>query len=146
MARWLVLAFLLVPVVEIAVIVQVGQLIGVWWTVALLVLESLLGAWLVKREGRRAWDSLRATVGEGRMPDVQLLDAALVVVGGTLLLTPGFVTDVVGFACVLPVTRPAVRRVAGWLLLRRTERVRLVQSRRVDERTDGGDEAGGRDG
>ncbi len=133
MARWLVALFLLVPVVEIAVIVQVGQLIGVWWTVALLVLESLLGAWLVKREGRRAWDSLRDTVAEGRMPDVQLLDGALVVVGGTLLLTPGFVTDIFGFACVLPLTRPAVRRLTAWLLLRRTERVRLVQNRRVDE-------------
>ena len=133
MRRWLVALFLLVPVIEIAVIVQVGQLIGVWWTVALLVLESLLGAIVVKREGGRAWENLRRTVNEGRMPDVQLLDAALIVIGGTLLLTPGFVTDVFGFACVLPFTRPAVRRLALWLLLRRTERVRLVHSRRLDD-------------
>ena len=107
MARWLLVAFLIVPIVEIAVIIQVGQLIGVWPTVLLLVVESALGAWLVRREGRRAWASLRAVFDEGRSPDVALTDAALVLVGGTLLLTPGFVTDVVGFACILPVTRPA---------------------------------------
>ena len=133
MARWLVAAFLLVPVVEIAVIIQVGQLIGVLPTVVLLVVESLLGAWLVKREGRRAWDSLRGTVVVGQMPDVALLDAALVVVGGTLLLTPGFVTDIAGFACVLPFTRPLMRRVVVAALVRRGTRTRLVSSRRVDE-------------
>jgi len=132
MARWLVVAFLLVPVVEIAVIVQVGQWIGVLPTVALLLIESLLGAWLVRREGRRAWDSLRGTVVSGQLPDVALVDAALIVVGGTLLLTPGFVTDIFGFACVLPFTRPAVRRLVMAVLVRRTTRVRLVGNRRVD--------------
>ena len=133
MARWLVAAFLLVPVVEIAVIIQVGQLIGVLPTVVLLVVESLLGAWLVKREGRRAWDSLRGTVVAGQLPDVALLDAGLVVVGGTLLLTPGFVTDIAGFACVLPFTRPLMRRLVVAALVRRGTRTRLVSSRRVDE-------------
>ena len=133
MVRWLVVAFLLVPVIEIAVIIQVGQWLGVLPTVALLVFESLLGAVLVKREGRRAWDRLRDTLRGGGLPDVALLDAALVVIGGTLLLTPGFVTDVVGFACVLPFTRPAVRRVVASVLLRRSTRTRLITSRRVDE-------------
>jgi UPF0716 protein FxsA len=133
MARWLVAAFLLVPVVEIAVIIQVGQLIGVLPTVVLLVIESLLGAWLVKREGRRAWDSLRGTVVAGQLPDVALLDAGLVVVGGTLLLTPGFVTDIAGFACVLPFTRPLMRRLVVAALVRRGTRTRLVSNRRIDE-------------
>lgn len=133
MTRWLVVAFLLVPVVEIAVIVQVGQWIGVLPTVALLVVESLLGAWLLKREGSRAWDSLRSTIEAGQMPDVALLDAALVVVGGTLLLTPGFVTDIFGFACVLPFTRPGMRRLVVFMLARRGNRVRLISNRRVDE-------------
>ena len=133
MLRWLVVAFLVVPVIEIAVIIQVGQRIGVPWTVGLLVAESLLGGWLVTREGRRAWNALRTTVAAHRMPDLQLLDAALVLVGGTLLLTPGFVTDVAGFCCVLPITRPAVRRLVGWLIWRRTNRTRLVGHRPVDE-------------
>jgi len=108
--RLLPLALLVVPIVEIAVIVQVGQLIGFWPTVALLVFESALGAWLVKREGRRAWVALQGAVRTGHLPGRELTDAALVLIGGTLLLTPGFVTDVVGFALVLPFTRPVARR------------------------------------
>lgn len=135
MARWLLAAFLVVPIVEIAVIIQVGQLIGVWPTVLLLVVESALGAWLVRREGRRAWASLQAVFSGGDSPDVALTDAALVLVGGTLLLTPGFVTDVVGFFFILPVTRPLARALVVRAVERRatrSRRVRLVRSRRVD--------------
>ncbi|HEV8056285.1 MAG TPA: FxsA family protein [Nocardioidaceae bacterium] len=118
---WLAVAFLLVPVLEIYVIIQVGQVIGAPWTIALLLLESALGAWIVKREGRRAWAALRTTFSTGRLPGTELADAALVLVGGTLLLTPGFVTDIVGFFFVLPPTRPVARR-----LLIRLLRVTLV--------------------
>lgn len=118
----LVIAFLLVPVVEIYVIIQVGQVIGAWPTVLLLVVESLLGAWIVKREGRRAWTALTGAAGTGRMPTKELADAGLVLVGGTLLLTPGFVTDVVGFFFVLPPTRPLARRLLGWFVARRAAR------------------------
>jgi UPF0716 protein FxsA len=106
----LFIAFLVVPVLEIYVIIQVGQVIGGWETVVLLLAESLLGAWIVKREGRRAWRMLRETLAGGRMPERELADAALILVGGVLLLTPGFLTDIAGFLCVLPFTRPAVRR------------------------------------
>ncbi|MFC9974511.1 FxsA family protein [Spirillospora sp. NPDC127200] len=106
----MVLAFLLMPILEIYVIIQVGQVIGGWPTVALLLAESLLGGWIVRREGRRAWRGLQATFGRGEMPDRELADAALVLVGGVLLLTPGFVTDLFGFLFVLPFTRPLVRR------------------------------------
>lgn len=119
MAVLLVLLFLITPVVEIYVIIQVGQEIGALPTVVLLVAESALGAWLVKREGRRAWEALRAAVGTARLPSSELADAALVLVGGTLLLTPGFVTDVVGFFLILPLTRPLARRALGWLVTRR---------------------------
>jgi len=119
MAALLVVLFIVVPVLEIYVIIQVGQLIGAVPTVLLLVAESLLGAWLVKREGRRAWAALRGAVGTGRLPGRELADAALVLVGGTLLLTPGFVTDVVGFVFVLPVTRPLARAGLAWLVARR---------------------------
>ena len=108
--RLLPLALLVVPIVEIAVIVQVGQLIGFWPTLVLLLVESALGAWLVKREGRRAWQALRGAVRTGHLPGRELTDAALVLIGGTLLLTPGFVTDVVGFFFVVPFTRPIARR------------------------------------
>lgn len=110
--RWLAVVFILLlvlPVVEIAVIVAVGQVIGGWQTLLLLVLESLLGAWLVRREGARAWSALTTALNTGKMPSRQLADAALVLVGGTLLLTPGFVTDVAGFFFILPMTRPLAR-------------------------------------
>ncbi len=122
----LLVAFLLVPIVEIYVILQVGHLIGAWPTVALLVAESVLGAWIVRREGRRAWRALTTTFREGGLPDRELADAALVLVGGVLLLTPGFVTDVLGFLFVLPFTRPVMRRLLSAYVGRR---VRAAQSR-----------------
>jgi UPF0716 protein FxsA len=115
----LALAFLVVPLVEIYLIIQVGQAIGAAWTIALLVADSLLGAWLVRFEGRRAWAALQQALRSGRMPSRELADAALILVGGTLLLTPGFVTDVVGFLLLVPLTRPLARRLLGWFVTRR---------------------------
>ena len=110
---WLVfLALLVVPLAEIALIVAVGRVIGGWQTIALLLVESALGAYLVKREGRLTWQALRVALNTGKMPGRELADAALVLIGGTLLLTPGFLTDIVGFFFILPVTRPITRR---WL-------------------------------
>jgi UPF0716 protein FxsA len=119
----LVVLFLVVPVAEIYVIVQVGQQIGALPTIALLLVESALGAWLVKREGRRAWRALTGAVGTGRLPNRELSDAGLVLVGGTLLLTPGFLTDVAGFFLILPVTRPLARRALAWYVARRATRM-----------------------
>ena len=105
----LALAFVVVPILEIYVILQVGQVIGAWWTVALLVTVSLLGAWMVRREGRRAWRELRDALGSGRLPSRELADAALLLVGATLLLTPGFLSDLVGLLLVLPPSRAVAR-------------------------------------
>ena len=105
----LFVAFVVVPLIEIYVLIQVGQVIGAWWTILLLVLDSLLGSWLIKREGGRAWQALRTALQTGRMPARELADGALILVGGTLLLTPGFLSDIVGFFCILPVTRPIAR-------------------------------------
>lgn len=115
----LLLAFIVVPLVEIYVIVQIGQVIGAWWTILLLILDSMIGAWLVRREGVRAWRALRAALDERRMPARELADGILILVGGTLMLTPGFVTDLFGVLCVLPVTRPVGRRVLAGVISRR---------------------------
>jgi UPF0716 protein FxsA len=119
MPWFIAVALLLVPIVEIYVIIQVGQVIGGWPTVALLLVESALGAWLIKREGRRAWNALRTSMQTGRMPGRELADAGLILVGGTLLLTPGFVTDIFGFFFVLPFTRPLARKALSAFLGRR---------------------------
>jgi UPF0716 protein FxsA len=117
---WLLfIAFIAVPVLEIYVLIQVGQVIGAAPTVALLIADSLFGAWLVKRELRRTWVALREASAAGGLPTRELADGALLLVGATLLLTPGLVTDVLGFALVLPFTRPLFRRLIGWYLARK---------------------------
>ena len=120
--RWtwlLLVAFVVVPVAEIYVLIQVGQVIGAWWTIVLLVLDSILGSWLIRREGARAWAALRSTLGAGRMPAREIADGALVVLGGALMLSPGFVTDAFGILLILPVTRPFFRGLLTSALARR---------------------------
>lgn len=107
----LFVAFIVVPLVELVVIAQVGSVIGFWPTIVLLVVDSLVGAYLVRREGRRAWESFRTALSELRWPGDEVAQGALVLVGGALLLTPGFVTDVAGLAMVVPVTRSLLSRV-----------------------------------
>jgi UPF0716 protein FxsA len=117
---WLVfVAFLVVPIVEIYVLIQVGQVIGAWWTVLLLVADSIFGSWLLKREGVRAWRALQAALTEGRMPARELADAALIVFGGTLMISPGFVTDAFGLVAILPFTRPLARRLLTAVVTRK---------------------------
>ena len=105
----LLVLFLVVPIAEIYVIVQVGQAIGVLPTIVLLVLDGVIGTWLFRREGRKAWRALHEAVAAHRVPAKEVADGALVVVGGAFLLAPGFITDVVGLACVLPPSRAALR-------------------------------------
>ena len=118
--KWaLVAAFVVVPLVEIWTILQVGKVVGPWWTIALLVLDSIIGSWIIRREGGRAWVALREAIGGGRMPARELADAALILVGGTLMLSPGFVTDAFGILLILPVTRPIARRLLTTVVERR---------------------------
>lgn len=110
LALVLFVAFILVPLAELYVLIQVGGLIGIWPTIALLIVDSVIGAWLMKREGGRAWQALRARLDAGRMPGRELADGVLVVIGAALMLSPGFVTDALGLLLVVPVTRPFFRR------------------------------------
>ena len=105
----LLIAFIVVPIVELWIVFQVGDLVGLAPTLVLLVVMSVAGAWLVKREGKAAWQRFRAALGT-KLPAVEVVDGALVLVGGTLLLTPGFLTDAVGLLLVLPPTRALVNR------------------------------------
>jgi UPF0716 protein FxsA len=119
----LVVLFILVPIAELAVIIQVGQLIGVWWTIALLIADSVLGSLLMRSQGRAAWRRFNGALGERRAPAREVLDGVLVIFGGALLLTPGFITDVFGLVFLLPPTRALLRR-----LLARRFALRMVSS------------------
>ncbi|MEP7736451.1 FxsA family protein [Nocardioides sp. 31GB23] len=119
---WVLLVlFVALPLLELYMVIQVGQVIGAAWTILLLVLDSVVGAVVVRREGARAWRALRDTLARGGVPAKELADGALVLVGGTLLLTPGFVTDAFGLLLVLPFSRPLFRG-----LLTRALATRLV--------------------
>jgi UPF0716 protein FxsA len=115
----LLTVFVLMPLLEIYVIVQVGQVIGAWWTILLLVADSIFGAWLLRHEGGRAWRALRDALQAGRLPSNEIADGALILVGGTLMLAPGFVTDAFGILLILPFTRPAFRRLLATAVARR---------------------------
>ena len=110
MAILLFLLFIVVPIVELYVILQVGELIGLPPTVIVLLAVSVLGSWLIRREGIRAWRAFQATLAHGRVPTNEVVDGALVLFGGALLLTPGFVTDILGLALVFPLTRRVFNR------------------------------------
>jgi UPF0716 protein FxsA len=110
MAPLLVLIFFVLPIAEIAVLVSVGQAIGVVPTILALVAISITGAILAKREGAEVWRRFRHTLGRGQVPSKEIVDGMLVLLGGALLLTPGFITDVLGLILLVPQTRSLVRR------------------------------------
>jgi UPF0716 protein FxsA len=112
---FLILLFIIVPIAELYVILKVGDLIGILPTIGLLVADSLLGSWLLKSQGRTVWRRFQATMQEGRIPHREVLDGVLVIFGGAFLITPGFLTDVVGVLLLLPPTRSLFRR---WLIRR----------------------------
>ncbi len=116
-----------VPIFEVWLLIQVGGQIGVWPTVAILVVEAVLGAWLIRLEGRRAWEALSNAFGTGRVPTGELANAALVLVGGLLLMLPGFATDLIGFLFLLPLTRPLARKLVAFFLARRIHRLATVR-------------------
>src|SRR3954447_14631944 len=111
MAALLFVVFVVVPIAELYVIVQVGQAIGVLPTIALLLIDSLLGAWLLRREGAKGWQAFQRALNERRLPAREVADGALVLLGGALLLTPGFLSDILGLLCIRPPTRAGLRGV-----------------------------------
>ena len=119
MPALLVALLVVVPLVEIYLLIQVGQVIGPLPTIALLVVMSVVGGLLLKREGARTWRAFRGALQAGRVPAAEIADGALVIVGGALMLTPGFATDVVGLLCVLPGSRQVLRRLLTGLVSRR---------------------------
>jgi UPF0716 protein FxsA len=105
----LVLLFIAVPIAELYVIIKVGEWIGILPTLAILIADALLGSLLLRQQGRAAWRRFNAAIAEGRFPGREAADGVMVAVGGTLLLTPGFITDVAGLVLLLPPSRALIR-------------------------------------
>ena len=108
-ARLLAL-FVLLPLAELALLIQVGQVIGLLWTLVIVVATGVLGASLARRQGVRAWLAIQAELQQGRMPGGTLVDGLLILIGGIVLLTPGILTDLMGFALLVPATRNALKQ------------------------------------
>jgi UPF0716 protein FxsA len=106
----LLLLFIVVPIAELYVIIQVGEAIGALPTIAILVADSVLGTWLLRSQGRATWRNFNAALAAGRPPAREVLDGALVIFGGAFLITPGFITDLIGVVLLLPPSRALVRR------------------------------------
>jgi UPF0716 protein FxsA len=123
---------IVVGVVEISVIIQVGQWIGFLNTVGLLLLVSLVGAWLVKRQGLGVVARIRQQRSAGRLPAAEVFDGALILVAGVLLVIPGFVTDALGLLLLVPPIRAVARRFMSRRVLREVEMVRSKQWTRAD--------------
>src|SRR4051794_26029550 len=105
----LVVLFIVLPIAELYVIIQVGQLIGIWPTLALLLLDAIGGSMLLKHQGRGARRRLTEALARRRFPGRGVVDGVLIVIGGPLLVTPGFITDVVGLFFLIPPTRAMAR-------------------------------------
>ena len=112
----LLIVLILVPLAEIFVLIESGRVIGVWPTVFLVVLTGIVGSWLMRDQGLALLGQIQAELRTGQLPASTLLDGALVLAGGLLLLTPGFCTDLAGFTMLVPSTRRWWRRcLEGWL-------------------------------
>ncbi len=115
----LAILFIVVPIVELWLIIQIGGLIGVVPTLVLLLADAVLGSLLLRHQGRGAWRRFNQAIGEGRFPAREVADGLMIAVGGTLLLTPGFITDVFGLLLLIPPTRAIARRTLRGIFMRR---------------------------
>lgn len=121
----LLFIFVLVPLVELAILIRLGNLMGFWPTIGLVVTTGALGAVLARSQGGQVLRAIQREVSEGRVPAARLLDGLLVLIGGVMLLTPGLLTDVAGLSLLLPFTRNRLKEALG----RRIER--MVRSGQV---------------
>ncbi|WP_188453429.1 FxsA family protein [Virgibacillus oceani] len=103
--RWLILALLIVPALEIGIFVWAGGIIGPWWVVALIILTGVIGVAIAKKQGIETWNRARQSMSYGSVPASEIVDGICIFMGAIFLLTPGFLTDFIGFILVLPWTR-----------------------------------------
>ncbi|NOT02764.1 MAG: FxsA family protein [Phycisphaerales bacterium] len=109
----LVILLVVTPLIEISVLIRVGRAIGTPQTILILIATGLLGAWLARRQGSSVWSQIQTDLAHGRMPASRLVDAMLIFIAGILLVTPGLLTDAVGFSLLFPPARRWIKRKAA---------------------------------
>ncbi len=112
MLGYLILLFTLIPVIELAFLIRIGQYIGISWTLGVVIFTGVAGAYLAKMQGLITLRRIQEDVNQGRMPTEKLFDGVLILCSGILLLTPGFITDIIGLMGLIPLTRDLFKR---WL-------------------------------
>ncbi len=105
----LLLLFTLVPLIELVLLIKLGELTGVWTTLGIVILTGIIGAYLARREGIKAWRRLEKSMREGVSPADELIEALLILIAGAVLITPGLLTDLFGFGLLIPPVRKWVR-------------------------------------
>jgi UPF0716 protein FxsA len=129
----LTVLLIVIPILEVWLLVKVGQQLGLLPTVLILIAEAMVGVLLMRHEGARAWKALNAAFTQGKVPTGELADAALILVGGILLMLPGFLTDIIGFLFLLRWTRPIARKIIAFFVARRINRLGIpVMRARLD--------------
>jgi len=126
--------FLVMPILEIYLLIQVGSLIGALPTVFLVVFTAVVGAWLLRRQGFATLGRVQAAMARGEIPAIEMLEGAMLLIGGALLLTPGFFTDAIGFVCLIPALR---RRVIRWAIRRGAINTSVPGGPKADSREHG---------
>ncbi|MBR9827247.1 MAG: FxsA family protein [Oceanospirillales bacterium] len=109
--RFLFLLFIIIPIIEITILIQVGQAIGGWYTVGLVLLSAFIGVNMLRYQGLSTLARAQQRMGQGEVPGQEMVEAIVLAVGGALLVTPGFVTDIIGFSCLVPGIRKGLVKV-----------------------------------
>ncbi|WP_173915860.1 FxsA family protein [Halobacillus sp. Marseille-Q1614] len=130
MFRWLLLLILIMPAVEIGILIWAGNLVGPWWVILLIIATGVIGAWLAKQQGLETIRKIQEAASRGEAPGDALLDGACILVGGAFLLTPGFVSDTIGFVLLIPSTRRPLKGSVRKLIVKLTNKNTITIYRR----------------
>ncbi|MFB4163002.1 FxsA family protein [Alteribacillus sp. JSM 102045] len=130
MGKWFVLLLIVVPALEIGILILSGNTIGIWPTILLIILTGILGAWLAKREGLHTIRTAQVQMQNGEVPGGLVLDGICILIGGAVLLTPGFITDAIGFFLLIPYTRGMIKALLQKIFAKLIQNGNIVYYRR----------------
>lgn len=129
MILFILFLLIIIPTVEIAIFIWTGGYLGIWLVLLIILLTALLGTWLVRLEGFDLWRRLQYTMQQGKVPQEEILDGLCLLVGAILLLTPGFLTDLIGFLLVIPITRKPFKLYLRKLITKKLSKGTIVYRR-----------------